>query len=162
MERVKKLAMSFVYAFRGIRFCIRHERNVRIHITATLYIIYFSQFYDFTRVEFAVLLLACALVISAEMLNTAIEVVIDKVSGGYNMFAKVGKDIAAGAVFVTALFAAVIGVVMLWDTVVFLKIAEYMISVPTRIALLLASVVLAVLFIFSTKKRGGTGVKNKK
>lgn len=155
MERVRKLKMSFVYAIRGIQFCLRHEKNVRIHITATVYVLYFSQFYDFTRGEMAILLLLCALVISMEMMNTAVEVVIDKVSHGYNIFAKVGKDIAAGAVFVTALFAAAIGITMMWDLQVFGEILRHFLYNPSALAMLVTSVIMALIFIGSVKKRGG-------
>ena len=98
----KRLANSFKYAARGIWFCISHEMNMRIHIVATMCVLYLSQFYNFTKEQFILLIITCVTVISAEMMNTAIEVVIDKVSPGYSALAKVGKDVAAGAVFVTA------------------------------------------------------------
>lgn len=155
MERVRKLKKSFIYAIRGIRFCIRHERNIRIHITATLYVLYFSQFYGFSRAETALLLLLCGLVISMEIMNTAIEVVIDKVSHGYNVFAMIGKDIAAGAVLVTAATAVAVGVVMMWDTEVFGIIFRHFAENPWNAALFAASIVMSLIFIGSVKKRGG-------
>ena len=105
----KRLGNSFKYAARGIRFCVSHEMNMRIHIVATMCVLYLSQFYNFTKEQFILLMITCVVVISAEMMNTAIEVVIDKVSPGYSALAKVGKDVAAGAVFVTAIAAGIIG-----------------------------------------------------
>ena len=92
----KRLGNSFKYAARGIRFCVSHEMNMRIHIVATMCVLYLSQFYNFTKEQFILLMITCVVVISAEMMNTAIEVVIDKVSPGYSALAKVGKDVAAG------------------------------------------------------------------
>lgn len=60
------------------------------------------------------------------MMNTAIEVVIDKVSPGYSALAKVGKDVAAGAVFVTAVAAVIIGVILFWDIEKFKIIFEFL------------------------------------
>ncbi len=80
----KRLGNSFKYAAHGIVFCVRHEMNMRIHIVATMCVLYLSQFYNFTKEQFILLIITCVTVISAEMMNTAIEVVIDKVSPGYS------------------------------------------------------------------------------
>ena len=74
----KRLGNSFKYAARGIWFCISHEMNMRIHIVATMCVLYLSQFYDFTKEQFILLIITCVTVISAEMMNTAIEVVINR------------------------------------------------------------------------------------
>ena len=60
-----------------------------------------------------------------EMVNTAIEVVIDKVSPQYSALAKVGKDVAAGAVFVSALAAVIVGITLFWDLERFEVIFKY-------------------------------------
>lgn len=122
---------------------------------------YFSTFYSFTRGDYALIVLTCALVIAAEIMNTSIEVVIDKVSPKYNMFALIGKDIAAGAVLVTAIGAIVIGVFMFWDVDVFARIFAYFTGNIIRPLILLATLALAVWFIASTKPRK-TGNKMKK
>lgn len=100
--------------------------NMRIHIVATMCVLYLSQFYNFTKEQFILLITTCVTVISAEMMNTAIEVVIDKVSPGYSALAKVGKDVAAGAVFVTAVAAVIIGVILFWDIEKFKIIFEFL------------------------------------
>lgn len=161
MNKIKKLGKSFRYAARGFVFCLRHERNLRIHLTATVYVLAFSFFYSFSRSEYALLILTCAAVIAAELFNTAIEVVIDKVSPRFNVFAMIGKDIAAGAVLVTAVGAAVVGVILFWDTAVFAEIFRFFTSGWLPPLALFASVVLSVLFIFSTKKRGGNNAERK-
>ncbi len=159
MNNIKKLGMSFFYAARGIAYCVKHERNIRIHIVALIYVIYFSSFYNFSRIDYAVLILTCALVIAFELINTSIEVVIDKVSPKFSIFAMIGKDIAAGAVLVGAIGAVAVGVIMFWDIEKFSEIFSYFTSAWYRIPILVASFVPAVIFIGKTKKRGGNAVK---
>ena len=159
MNRIKKLGMSFVYATRGIVYCVRHERNIRIHIIALLYILYFSTFYDLTKAEYAVLILTCAVVMSMELINTSIEVVIDKVSPKFNVFAMMGKDIAAGGVLISAIGAVIVGIVLFLDFEKIGIILNYFISVWYRPVILVFSIILAVLFIGNTKKRGGNAAK---
>ena len=159
MNRIKKLGMSFVYAGRGIAYCLRHERNIRIHIVALIYVLYFSHFYEFTKAEYILLILTCAVVIALELVNTAIEVVIDKVSPKFNVFAMMGKDIAAGAVLIGAIASVIIGVILFLDITILGEIIAYFTEKLYRLALLAVSAVLAVLFIGKTKKRGGNAAK---
>lgn len=159
MNRIKKLYMSFFYAARGIIYCIRHERNIRIHITALIYVLFFSAFYDFSRAEYAVLMLTCALVMALELINTSIEVVIDKVSPKFSVFAMIGKDIAAGGVLIGAIGAVAVGIVLFWDAEKFSEILTYFTSELYRPIILLISVILSVLFISGTKKRGGNAAQ---
>ena len=161
MNRIKKLGMSFVYAVRGIVYCVRHERNIRIHIVALLYVLYFSTFYNFSKAEYAILILTCALVMSMELINTSIEVVIDKVSPKFNVFAMMGKDIAAGGVLISAVGAVIVGIVLFGDFEKIGIILNYFISTWYRLVILAISIVLAVLFIGNTKKRGGNAAKIK-
>lgn len=159
MNRIKKLGMSFVYAGRGIAYCIRHERNIRIHVTALIYVMYFSSFYSFTKAEYAVLVLTCATVMALEIINTSIEVVIDKVSPKFSVFAMMGKDVAAGGVLIGAIGAVTVGVILFWDIDVFVEIFGYFTSDWYKPILLLLSIIFSVLFIGKTKQRGGNAKK---
>ncbi len=159
MNRIKKLGMSFVYAGRGIAYCVRHERNIRIHISALIYVLYFSSFYSFSKAEYAVLILTCAVVMALELINTAIEVVIDKVSPKFSVFAMMGKDVAAGGVLVGAVGAVTVGIILFWDTDVFLEIFRYFTSDWYKPLVLAVSLILAVLFIGKAKQRGGNAAK---
>ncbi|MBR5090531.1 MAG: diacylglycerol kinase family protein [Ruminiclostridium sp.] len=160
-NRLTGLLKSFYCAGRGIAFCLRHERHFRIHLCATAYVMFFATFYDFSRTDYAVLILTCAAVISMEIVNTAIEVVIDKVSPRYNIFAMIGKDIAAGAVLFTSIGAVAVGVFMFWDIAKFVEIFEFFTSDIWKIPLFLAVTVLAVWFIMSARPRK-TGNKRSK
>lgn len=161
MNRIKKLGMSFVYAGRGIIYCIRHERNIRIHIIALLYVLYFSTFYDFSKAEYAVLILTCVLVVALELINTAIEVVIDKMSPKFNVFAMMGKDIAAGGVLVGAIGAIIVGIILFLDVDKLIIIFKYFADEWYRPIILVISFILSILFISNTKKRGGSHINNK-
>ena len=131
--------------------------NMRIHIVATMCVLYLSQFYNFTKEQFILLIITCVTVISAEMMNTAIEVVIDKASPGYSALAKVGKDVAAGAVFVTAVAAVIIGVILFWDIEKFKIIFEFFTGDIWNLAMLTAFDCLSYLFIAKGKKRNIKG-----
>lgn len=152
-ERLKKLGMSFVYAFRGIAFTVRHERNMRIHIIATIYVLYFSTYYELTKSELILLVMTCMLVMAFEMLNTAIEVVIDKVSPNYSPLAKIGKDVAAGAVFLSAVMAVIVGLILFGDVERICFILQHIFTNLNSIAILFASMTVSFLFIRSARKR---------
>ena len=72
----RTLADSFGDAARGILFAVKTERNMRIHVTAAVYVLFFARFLGVSRGEYAALLLAVALVITAEGFNTAIEMLL--------------------------------------------------------------------------------------
>jgi len=153
MSKLREAFASFYLAGRGIAFCLRHERHLRIHLVFTAYVLYFSSFYNFSRTDYALLILTCIAVIGMEIINTAVEVVIDKLSPHYNVFAMIGKDIAAGAVLLTAIGAIIVGLFMFLDIEVIGSIISYFTSDLIRPAIMAASLVLAVWFIMSAKPR---------
>ena len=93
---------SFVYAGRGIWFCIRHERNFRIHMVAAAYVLLFAPYFSLTRGEWAALLAIIGLVTAAEAVNTAVEQTVNLAAPGRRTRARVAKDAAAGAVLLCA------------------------------------------------------------
>ncbi len=157
MKLLKKLANSFKFAARGIKFCVIHETNMRIHIVATLFVLFIAQFYELTKAEYILLILTCLMVICTEMLNTAIEVVIDKLSPGYSPLAKIGQDVAAGAVFLSAISSVVIAVILFGDPDVLYEIFKFFFYDIGNLALLLTYIVLSYLFITKGKKRNIKG-----
>ena len=103
---------GFVYAGRGIWFCVRHERNFRIHMAAALYVLLFAPYFSLNRGEWAALLLTIGLVMGAEALNTAVEQTVNLVCPEKREGARVAKDAAAGAVLLCAVAAAAVGIVL--------------------------------------------------
>ncbi|SDN27743.1 diacylglycerol kinase family protein [Acetanaerobacterium elongatum] len=144
---LKGFVKSFQYAITGIISSIVSERNIRIHLVVTLYILYFSRFYSLSRAEYILLILTICFVIATEMLNTAIETVVDLVTDAYARLAKIAKDVAAGAVLVAAFSAVVVGVILFFDIGIIQNILLYFAASWVRVVLLLLSVAVAILFI---------------
>ena len=103
---------SFTCAVAGIGHALRTERNIRIHLAATVGAISLAALLRITAVEWSVILLTIGLVWAAELLNTAIEAVVDLVSPGEHELARIAKDTASGAVLMTALTAVTVGAVV--------------------------------------------------
>lgn len=106
------LHKSFGYAFAGILTCIRQERNMRIHLTAAILVIAAGTILRISAAEWMICLILFGLVMSLEMVNTALEAVVDLVTQEKKPLAKKAKDAAAGAVLVSAIMAAVIGLMI--------------------------------------------------
>ena len=109
---MKKLIRSFGFAFKGIGYAARTQLNFRVHIVAALTAVLLGCALHVSVNEWLWIALCMVLVVNAELLNTAIEVLVDLVSPGYNAKAGHIKDISAGAVLVTAIFALLSGLVI--------------------------------------------------
>jgi diacylglycerol kinase len=99
---------SFVYAGRGLWHALRTQRNMRVHVAAALLAIALGIALRISAVEFAVIFLAIAGVLVAEMFNTVTEALADLATHEYHPLARVAKDVAAGAVLLSAILAVVI------------------------------------------------------
>ena len=107
------IIQSFNYAFEGVIWTLRSQRNMRIHFAVAAIVLVLAVAYDVSKLELIALLLAIAFVLIAEMVNTAIEAATDIATTSFNPLAKLAKDIAAGAVLVAAVNAIVIGYLVL-------------------------------------------------
>lgn len=105
----KKLIHSFRYAFNGLWYCIKNERNFRVHLLSALTVSLIAPYYNLSVTETLLLTLFIALVIICEMFNTSIEAAIDLTVKGYSELAEKAKDISAGAVLISAICAIVCG-----------------------------------------------------
>ncbi|MFD3157580.1 diacylglycerol kinase [Haloimpatiens sp. FM7330] len=115
MKTKRKIVDSFNDAIEGVIYAIRTQRNMRIHMITTLIILTFCFFIDINKYELMILTITITMVIVAEMINTAIEFTIDSTTNYYHPLAKIAKNVAAGAVFITALNAVIVGFVLFWD-----------------------------------------------
>ncbi len=106
---MNRLLKSVGYAIHGIKYCLLHEKNFKMQITAGVAAILLAFFLKCTAVEWMIILLCIALVLCLEMLNSAIEKFCDMAQKDFNPKIKVIKDIAAGAVLIAAVAAAVCG-----------------------------------------------------
>ncbi len=109
---------SFNNAFQGIWYTIVNERNMKIHLVIGTIVILLSLWVRVSKIEFTILCLTIAMVICFELINTAVEVVVNIIVDVYHPKAKIIKDVSAGAVFVSAIFSIVIGLFILWDKII--------------------------------------------
>ncbi|NEQ47371.1 MAG: diacylglycerol kinase family protein [Leptolyngbya sp. SIOISBB] len=108
------LAASFLYAWQGIYYALRTQRNFRIHALVTTAVIAAGITLQLPRLDIAVLGLTCGAVMALELINTALEAVVDlTVEQSFHELAKIAKDCAAGAVFIAALTAILVGICLL-------------------------------------------------
>lgn len=108
----KKLINSFKYALQGFASSFRTERNMKIHVIATILVIILGIYLKLNLIEWSIITIAIVIVISAELFNTAIETIVDMVSPQKNEKAKLAKDISAGAVLILAIGSAIVGFII--------------------------------------------------
>ena len=109
---IKKRLKSFVYAGKGIITLFKHEHNAWIHCIFTILVITAGFYFDVTKSEWVTLVLCIGIVFAAEAFNTAIEKLTDLVSPDIHPLAGKAKDLAAGAVLISAITAAIIGLII--------------------------------------------------
>ena len=113
--KLKKVVDSFNHAINGIIDTVRTQRNMKIHLVAAIGVLIACFCFDISKMEFLIIAITVAIVIAAELINTAIEAAIDMTTNYYHPLAKIAKNAAAGAVLVTAINAIVVGYVIFWD-----------------------------------------------
>ncbi len=106
------LLASFRFAIEGIVYTFRTQRNFKIHCAITLAVAVVGLWVGLGTDQWAILAVTVTLVFVAELLNTALEAIVDHVSPEFHALAKVAKDCAAGAVFTTAFFAVIVGLLV--------------------------------------------------
>jgi len=109
---MKKRIRSFVYAGRGIRLVFSSEANMKIHIVVAILVVICGFIFNINTTEWIACLLCIGLVFGAEMINTAIENVVDLASPDHHELAGKAKDIAAGAVLICAIVSVIIGILI--------------------------------------------------
>ncbi len=109
---MNRLIKSFSFALNGIKHCFSSEPNFYIHVVASIVAICLSFLLEISRIEFIVVILCIAVVLAAEMMNTAIEQICNRITRERDVEIKVIKDISAGAVLVTAISALVCGFII--------------------------------------------------
>ena len=112
MQKINRI-QSFQYAFAGIWYTLRTQRNAQIHLTIAILIFALGLALNITLTEWAIVALTMGFVMVTEMLNTVAESAMDYATTDYNPHVKVVKDVAAGAVLVSALTAVVVGLLIL-------------------------------------------------
>ncbi len=108
----RKLIQSFVFAFEGIYYALKRNQNLRIHFVAAILVIITSIYFHVNAFEMGILGVMILLVISSEMINTALEEMTNLITNEHRLEAKIAKDVSAGMVLVTAIGSVVVGILI--------------------------------------------------
>jgi diacylglycerol kinase (ATP) len=157
LPRQGSLRWSFNWAFEGIVYVLRTQRNMQIHVGAAVLALVMGLLLDFTRVELALIMGAISLVLVAEMLNTAVEAAIDAVITSYHPLVKIAKDVAAGAVLVATVNALAIAYFVFYDRLTD-PTRDLLVGVrrsPTHLVVVV--MVLTIIAVVATKAITGRG-----
>ncbi|HSB31459.1 MAG TPA: diacylglycerol kinase [Candidatus Sulfobium mesophilum] len=145
------------FAIEGILHGARTQRHMRYHFISATAVLIASYVLGVTSIEFIVLSLAVIIVLSAEMLNSAVEAIVDLLSPGYSEKARIAKDIAAGAVFISAFGAAVLGYVILFPYIKKIFYEGLHVAKHSSEDISLIAFVLVLIFVIITKTYFGKG-----
>lgn len=163
----KKKKQSFVRsmnaAVEGILYTFRSERNMKIHYLASFLVLIASLFCNFTKLEFIMMLGSITMVVICEMINTAVEKTVDLCTQEFHPLAKIAKDVAAGAVLVSALYSVVVAYILFYNKLttftgylVFrIRESELHITLICIVIVLIAVVVVKAITFSGTPLKGG-------
>ena len=115
---MKKFFKGFYFAFNGIKYAFNTQLNFRVHIFFAIIITGLGLYLDLSTPEWLWIIGAMAIVLIAELANTAIEILVDLISPEYNFKAGIVKDIAAAAVLIAAVMALITGILILLPKII--------------------------------------------
>jgi diacylglycerol kinase (ATP) len=156
--RNRNMLDSFNNAISGIIYAIKTQRNMKVHFLMALAVLFFCLFFNISRGEMIALFITVAFVIFAELVNTAIEAVVDIAVNEYHSIAKIAKDVAAGAVFVTAFNAIIVAYLIFSDKVgpAASSVMQKISNKPTHIVFIGLLITLVCILILKAYFRKGT------
>ncbi|TMV44605.1 diacylglycerol kinase family protein [Paenibacillus mesophilus] len=117
MRDVKKFRRSFRYAYEGLKYSLSTQQNMQFHFSVALLALMMAILFKLPKSEILFILLAVTLVIVCELINTAVEKAVDLAMPDRHPLAKIAKDVAAAAVLVSAVFAAIVGMVVFYEPI---------------------------------------------
>lgn len=109
---ISRFIRSFSFSIEGLKYAYKYEQSMLIHVIATICVITANIIFGIQPIEWLITLLAIGMVLAAELINTAIEAVVDMVTLEFHPLAKIAKDCGSAATFVLAMMAAAIGFVV--------------------------------------------------
>src|SRR3989338_1468248 len=122
IHKEHNLIEAFGFAISGIKTAIMLNRNFKIHLIFAVLVIISCFVLGLTNSEIAIIIMVISLVLGVEMINTAIEEVVDLVTKDYREEAKYAKDVSAGMVLIVAIGSFVVGLyIFLPHVITFLK-----------------------------------------
>lgn len=154
--RPKSVVVSFRHAAEGIAHAFRTQRNMRFHTAAFAAMFLAGMVLRLPRMEMIALVFVCALVLISELFNTAIEAAVDMITDRYHPAAKFVKDIAAGAVLVSAITAAVVGCIIFLGALD-LEVSRQRMLYPSTIPQFVGAFLLLMVLVLVLKVTAGKG-----
>jgi diacylglycerol kinase (ATP) len=156
--RKTTLLQSFNHAFQGIVHATRRERNMRIHLVVALGVLILSLFVDLSKMELVAVLISISFVLMMELVNSAIEAVVDIITDEFHESAKRAKDLSAGAVLVAAVNALAVAYLILADHLsnFSLDIVTAIRRSPIHLTIVAFGVVVVLVIGLKAIKRRGT------
>ena len=111
-KSIKRLIKSFKYALEGIIYAFKNEQNIIVHTIVTMLVIIFGIIFKISIFEWIICVALIGIVISAELINTSIEAIVDLNCQEIKPLAKIAKDTSSGAVLILAITSAIIGCII--------------------------------------------------
>jgi diacylglycerol kinase (ATP) len=156
-RRAPSILESFNFALEGVIHVLRTQRNMRIHFLIAAGVLIAALAFDVEKLELIALLIAISFVLVAEMINTAVEAAVDVASTSFDPLAKLAKDIAAGAVLISAVNAVAVGYLVFSGEVAerSSEFLDRLSDAPAQLTLI--ALVLTILIVLATKALTGRG-----
>jgi diacylglycerol kinase (ATP) len=157
-----RLWRSFNHAFDGILYAARTQPNMRIHLVAAALVLVATMYLRLERAYVAILIIIVALVLAMELMNTAVEAVVDLMTVAHHPLAKIAKDAAAGAVLVVSMASVVVGYLVFYAGIMAegSRVSEMVKQVPVSFAFLTVVVVgLVTILLKARLGRHGTALQ---
>ena len=148
---------SFRYAVEGIVHVFRTQKHMRFHFFIVVLVLSIGLLLRLSRIEMAVLFIVVSGVLVAEMMNTAVESVVDMITQSYHPLAKLAKDIAAGAVLIASTTAAIVGGILFFGSNTVATLRPHIEHDKQTVTVLLTIVVLVLIITMISKVLGGKG-----
>ena len=161
-QRIKNKDFLDAWAngFNGIIYAATTQKNIKIQLLIAVFFMILSLFFDLERAEFLCLVISIVFIVLAELINTAIETVVDLCTETFHPKAKIAKDVGAGAVILAALNAVVVGYFLFFEKISTIGTTMLNNIRTTPSHLVFVSIVLVVISVVFLKALGTTG-KNK-
>lgn len=149
---------SFLWAFRGIGYCIASQRNMRAHLCFAFYVAFFGFITEITAGQWAAVLICIGIVTALECINTSIEALCDTLHPERSDGIAHAKDASAGAVLLAAIASAVVGGIIFFRKDKIFVVLSLFENIPYIAAAFAVSLILAVLFIRGGKDSRTSGI----
>lgn len=149
----RKWIRNFRYAYEGIQYALSSQRHMKFHFTVSVFVLLFAMLLRLSKLDILFILASITLVIVMEMINTAVEKTVDLAMPDRHPLAKIAKDVAAGAVLVTAVFAVAVGAIVFYEPVDTLLREWRMQRISLSAGMVVAFVALVLILIIAIQVR---------